>query len=258
MAVVPIVPAVSGVPALLRNPELAVQQLVGDSVLSLEDIAEDLGSAITDPVMVVQTLLDGGVRDLVGGFTDTLGNLAGGIFGGFMTGDLIQDFRLGVGQWGVYRGPTPVIVFDSFLGVTYKQDWAIAQYPVERGGFESYDKVDTPFEVQIRFTTGGSVADKAEMLASINAIAGDLNLYDVVTPEAVYSSVNIQRFSYPRSHDHGAGLLTVDMTLLEVRVQGVSDFANNKAPSGAFPIHGGSVQATTAPPSVQNYAGGVT
>lgn len=176
-----------------------------------------------------------------------------------MTADLIAGIFPGVPQWGVYRDGAPMIVFDAFMGVEYEQDWAIANYPVERGAFESYDKVDTPFAVRARFASGGSVENRTALIASIDAIAGDLNLYDVVTPEAVYGSVNVERYNYRRSNDRGLGVLLVEMRLVEVRVEGISDFKNTKAPSGASPAQDGMVAPAPASSAQDAYAaGGIT
>jgi hypothetical protein len=80
-------------------------------------------------------------------------------------------------QWGIFLGGAPVIVADTVIGFDYRQQWALSDYPVERGGFETYDKVATPFDGRLRFAAGGSAANRAALLASLEAIAGDLNLY---------------------------------------------------------------------------------
>ncbi len=265
MALFPIVPNVSGVPALLRNAQGALDQLTGDGIVTLNGIMGDLSgipNLIRNPLDAIEDIASGGIDGLIGDAIGGIGDmrsLAGGIFGGFMGGDLVSGLQFGPTQWGVYRGGRPVITFDTCVGVRYRQDWAIADYPIERGGFETYDKVDTPFDVRVRFATGGSISDRAEMLASIDAIAGDLNLYDVITPEKIYTSVNVQGFNYDRRATNGLGVLTVEMALVEVRIQGTANYANVKSPSAASVINGGLVQSSAASSSVQNYAaGGIT
>ncbi len=41
---------------------------------------------------------------------------------------------------------------------------------------------------------GAGKRKREKLLSSIAAIAGDLNLYDVSTPESVYTSCNITRY----------------------------------------------------------------
>ena len=76
-------------------------------------------------------------------------------------------------QWGIYKDGLPVVVADSVVSFGFKKDWNIADYPVEEGSFESYDKVETPFGARVRFASGGSTANRQALLQSIEAIAGD-------------------------------------------------------------------------------------
>ena len=175
-------------------------------------------------------------------------------------------------QWGVFLNGTPVVIFDTFVSIDYRQTWNLSDYPVEQGGFESYNKVYTPFETRVSFATGGSEGDRAAMLASVAAIAGTLQLFTVVTPEAVYQSVNVKHYDYHRTATNGVGLITVDLWLEEVRVTvsesgttagtsanasgneggsasaasglaaGSSNFTNTVDPSGANPNNDGVVQ----------------
>ena len=121
-------------------------------------------------------------------------------------------------RWGVFRGGAPVITFDAFIGIDFRRSWTIADFPLEQGAFESYDKVALPFDVRVKFSAGGSLQNREAMLASVDAISKTLDLYDVVTPEVVYTSVNVQHYDYRRTATNGNGLLTVELWLLEVRI----------------------------------------
>lgn len=149
--------------------------------------------------------------------------------------------------WGIYLGGAPVILANTVLSFDYRQQWSVSDYPVERGAFESYDKVQIPYDARFRMATGGSDADKMAFLDSIAAIAGDLNLYDIVTPDAVYLSCNITHYDYNRHATHGLGLLQVDIWVIEVRETATMAMSNTQSPSNAAQVNGGSVQ--TAPAS---------
>lgn len=151
--------------------------------------------------------------------------------------------------WGIYKDGEPVVTADNVLGVEYKQDWAIADYPMEQGAFQSYDKVSNPFFARVRFSAGRSQQNREALLDSIDVIAGDLELYDVVTPEWVYTSVNVAQYDYRRLSDQGVGLLQVDVGLLQVRVTADADFTTTKAPSGETTKNTGTVQ--TKQPTAQ-------
>jgi|SRR5665647_1660865 len=120
-------------------------------------------------------------------------------------------------QWGVFLGGAPIIVFDTFVSIDYRHTWNICDYPVERGGFESYNKVWLPFETRVRFASGGSEANRVALLASVKAISGTLQLYDVVTPEEIYTSVNVKHYDFHRTSTNGVGLITIDLWFEEIR-----------------------------------------
>jgi hypothetical protein len=167
-----------------------------------------------------------------------------------MTGDVVDALNFGTGeQWGVYQGGSPVVVFDTFMEIDYRQTWNLSDYPVERGGFESYNKVYTPFEARVKFAAGGTEENRAALLASVAAIAGTLQLYDVVTPEVVYQSVNVKHYEYRRTATNGLGVIQVEMWLEEIRVT-VSEDSSTTAGTSSADSSAGSTTAT--PPVSQD------
>ena len=161
-----------------------------------------------------------------------------------LTADLVSSFApiFGGPQWGIFLGGAPVIVADTVASVEYKQEFAISDYPVEEGGFETYDKVYIPFDVRVRFAAGGSESNRQALLDSIAAIIGDLNFYDVVTPEAIYSSVNLMHYDYRRTATNGVGLIVADVWCRQVSVTVQEAGTSTAAPSGAAPVTPGPVQ----------------
>ena len=85
--------------------------------------------------------------------------------------DLIGEIAPPGSQWGVFSGGAPVITADTVTSLDYKQEWAISDFPVERGAFESYDKVALPYDARVRFAAGGSAANREALLGSIAAVA---------------------------------------------------------------------------------------
>lgn len=151
-------------------------------------------------------------------------------------------------QWGVYLNGVPVIVADTVRGFDFRVERAISNYPIERGGFESYDKVAVPFLAKVQFSTGGNLQNRADLLTSV-ARATDLLVggkpakFDVVTPEIVYLSCSISHYDYNRTALSGLGLLTVDVWLQEVREQNTSP-SPSVDPSGSSTVTGGEVQSS--------------
>lgn len=149
-------------------------------------------------------------------------------------------------QWGLFLSGRSVVTAESVADMAYRQDWNISDYPLEKGAFESYNKVQLPYDVRLRFASGGSQERRQALLTSIAAIAGTLTLFDAVTPEAVYSNVNVKHYDYRRTSVNGVGLIIVDVWCEEVRVTTGGAFSATQAPSGAAQVNGGTVQPTSA------------
>lgn len=154
----------------------------------------------------------------------------------------------GAPEWGIFLDGVPVVVADSVINFDWKNDSRISDYQVEQGSFESYNKVETPYEARFRFSAGGSAARRQRLLDSVRAIAKTRDLYDVVTPEAVYLDANVTHVDYRRTSTDGVGLLKVDIGLTEVRVEAETAFGNTQTPAGASPQSGGNVSPRDATP----------
>lgn len=158
-----------------------------------------------------------------------------------------------VQPWGIYdQNGFAVILADSCVSMDYRQEWVVADYQVEEGGFESYDKVAMPYEARVRMACGGSLDAREAFLQSIEQVAPTVELFDVVTPERVYLSANITHYDYRRTANQGLGLMQVDIALLEIRVTAEADFSQTQAPSGAGTKNDGTVQTTDPTPQQQS------
>lgn len=146
-------------------------------------------------------------------------------------------------RWGIFLDGEPVVLADNVLTMEFRQDYRLSTYPQEGGAFATYNKVAMPFQAKLRFSTGGSLSDRQAFQQSIEAIAGDTNLYDVVTPEKIYQSCNVVHFELRRAAEN-AGLLSIDVWLEEVRIAGAATFSNTKSPGAAGNVNNGLVQGT--------------
>lgn len=147
-------------------------------------------------------------------------------------------------QWGLFYFGLPVVIADTVLDLTFKKDWSVADFTIESGGFESYDKVELPFNSTIRFSSGGGAFKRQLLLDSIATIAGNTLQYALVMPEAIYTSVTIEDYSFHRAAAQGLGLMVVDVRVKQVRIGTAAAFTSTKSPAGADPINGGTVQTT--------------
>jgi hypothetical protein len=156
-----------------------------------------------------------------------------------MVGSVLLSMFQGQTQWGVFdskgkplwgqAGLTLSVssVLSSLIGgsgpvlstnsVEYSKEMRVSEYPVERGGFASYNKVETPGRPIVTFCLTGKASDRSSFLNAIDAACKSTNLYSVVTPEATYINHTIERYNYSRRRESGATLLTVELYLVEVR-----------------------------------------
>lgn len=136
----------------------------------------------------------------------------------------------------------------SVVDFEFKQDWNVSNYPVEDGAFQSYDKVQLPFDVRMRVAAGGSEQNRAALLGAVESIANSTGLYNVLTPEETYLNCNVNHYDYKRVANNGVGILLVDIWLVEIRVTATSKFTSTQQPQDAGSQALGNVQpqASTA------------
>lgn len=182
----------------------------------------------------------------------------------------------------------------SVVDFEYKQDWNISNYTVEDGGFQSYNKVQLPFDVRMRIAAGGNQTNRASVLtvvdnlanagltagipglpapvssllsgiggtsltstvsnilsapsllsgvvSAITGAASAIPLFNVLTPEKIFTSCSVNHYDYKRTNINGVGILLIDIWLLQVRVTATSTFLNTQQPASAGQQTLGNVQ----------------
>lgn len=155
-------------------------------------------------------------------------------------------------QWGIYLNGDLALEVESVVNFTIKRDYAIADYPIEDGGFQSYDKVQIPGDIRVRVSSGGSAAERQAMLDDVESIAGTLDLYDIVTPEKVYRSYNVSHYDVSRTATNGVGLIVCDIWFTEIRTTQSATFSTTQNPVNAGPQAVGNIQAQPANSGAQS------
>lgn len=169
--------------------------------------------------------------------------------------------------WGIFdsTGATQVVTPDSVLDFDNRNEWRVSNFPVQQGGFGTYNKVIVPFEVSVRMSKGGALADRTAFLQQIAAIAGDTNLYTILTPEKSYQNCNVTRYEVTRRGTSGAGgpsgaffLTEVDVFFIQI-IQVTAQYSttavgtqNAQEPQAQPAINNGSTQAQPVNSSMLN------
>jgi hypothetical protein len=138
-------------------------------------------------------------------------------------------------QWGIYEGDNQIIFPDSIVSLDVKREWSLPNYPMEQGAFQTYNKVATPTDVRVRMTFAGTELQQKTFLDKLDELAGSVRLFDVVTKGRTYLKMNIKHYDMKRTATNGAGMLTVDVALQEVRNTIVASFTNTKLPDAKTP-----------------------
>lgn len=154
---------------------------------------------------------------------------------------------LGQPRWGIFgqTGAT-VLAADAVLSVEYAHDYQVSDYPQEKGAFQSYNKVQVPYEHKVSFVVS---TDRSGFLTAVEAAVGSLELYTVATPDKNYPSVNLIHVGYRRVANNGASAIVVDVWCKEIRIIGSASFSNTRSTSGADAQNNGSTQADNPGPT---------
>jgi hypothetical protein len=159
--------------------------------------------------------------------------------------------------YGIFQtgAGTPVLTgFASVVGFGFQRDEKLATYPIEQGGFGTYNKVAMPFGAKLQYTVNGGTQTIGTFLAQVEALVKDTNLYTVLTPYHSWSNVNVIHHDYRQASRGGVSMLTVDVWLEEVRqpvaaaqYTGVSvgtqaSGTDTQTPDGQAQQNGGQVQ----------------
>lgn len=146
----PNVPNVPGVPALPGYSGASVPLLTADAVL--QSVVQSLSWGIYFNGVPVIIPANSAISPLVSAASSAL-----------------APFAEIAGLLGL---PNLLPVVASTIEFDFSQEWAIATYPVEGGQFQSYDKVQMPFECRVQLASGGAPSQRQAFINSILAIAG--------------------------------------------------------------------------------------
>lgn len=152
--------------------------------------------------------------------------------------------------------PNVVPVIASTVSFDFSADSPISNYPQEKGAFQSYDKVQLPFDIKLKLACGGSASVRQAFFSTLEALRTSTALVDIVTPEAVYSSCNCKHVDYARTASNGVDLIIADVWFEQVRVGSALTFSNTQNPGDAGQQSIGNVQPVAPSSAIsQQFAG---
>lgn len=150
---------------------------------------------------------------------------------------------------------------DTVLSLEYRGEAKISTYPVEGGGFSSYNKVRVPADLHIVMTCAGTGSglgtgigtgkqSRESFLAALAKLKDGVTLATIVTPDAVYKSFALIEYDMQRTSKSGVTMLTVSASFQEVAETATAERTQTAQPAGAPMVAGGAVKAE-APTAAQ-------
>jgi hypothetical protein len=103
---------------------------------------------------------------------------------------------------------------DSIINLHYDHANKVSSFPIEKGGFVSYNKVNEPRTVKLKLTVGGG--DRVLIfMADVERELTSTNLYTIITPEREYKRMTLEKVAYPRDAK-SADQVVIDLTFIEI------------------------------------------
>lgn len=151
-------------------------------------------------------------------------------------------------KWGVFDSSGNTIApYDSVFAVNYQNEARISDYPLEKGSFASYNKVDNPFDVLVTLNCGGTEDQRAAFIIAIENARRSLEKFTVMTPEYTYRNINFVGVSWQRSTREGAYMITAHLTGREIRERASAAYSTPKD-VGAYDVKAqGQIQVINDP-----------
>jgi len=119
-------------------------------------------------------------------------------------------------RYGIYNGGTEALTgYNSVIGAGYAVDEQVPTYPIENGGFESYNKVAQPFQAKIQYTIYLSALPA--FIAQCEAMRQDTNLYSFLTPFYTWQNVNVVHYDWRLQNKRATSMLIVEVFGNEIR-----------------------------------------
>lgn len=121
--------------------------------------------------------------------------------------------------WGVFNEyGVPILLADNVLNLQYSNTSKVSNAPVEKGSFASYNKVQDPSQATVQLSKGsGGSLERGAFLAQLDALSKSTLKFQIITPEYVYTNMNIVGVSLAREASDGAQLIKVNLQLEEIR-----------------------------------------
>lgn len=172
-------------------------------------------------------------------------------------------------DWHILDASTNAVIItpDTVPSFEYKADTRVSDFPVQRGAFASYNKVQMPFNIRMTLVCSGinffqsaasalglnlggqQFMQKDAFLTTLDYMKETTDLFTIVTPDQTYNNCNLEHYDYRREARQGATMLYVEAWFREIRQVDMSNSSvdglpsvNSNSASASNPVNNGIVQ----------------
>lgn len=146
--------------------------------------------------------------------------------------------------YGIFLNGSPALTgYNSVIGFGFTADEQIPVYPIEQGGFQSYNKVALPFGAKLQYTVNGGQQQIQAFVTQLEAIRQDTNLYTVVTPVYSWQNTNGIHWDVRLQTGHAVSMWVIDVWFSEIRQTPPAQMSSNgQTGTAASPTNTGDPQ----------------
>lgn len=119
------------------------------------------------------------------------------------------------------------VTFNTFFAIDVKNESKAISSPTENGSFVSYNKTQSPIEIQVVLGIKGTPETILSAVSALMELSNNETIVSLITPDQEYKSLNLIKMDYHRDASTGVDLLTVNCGFVEVR-QFKSEYTNTK------------------------------
>lgn len=154
----------------------------------------------------------------------------------------VYDVYMSDTQEGIFGAD---ITPDSVLEMSFQAESEATSEPIEKGGFASFYKTNSPETVSLVFSFSADDARQNNALDKIRERKENYDLISILTPTHLYENMTIISYSYNRTNTDGMTMLVLQVDFQQIKQVAVNTgVAQYKNVTSASKKNTGKKQAT--------------
>ena len=154
----------------------------------------------------------------------------------------VYDVYMSDTQEGIFGAD---ITPDSVLEMSFQSESEATSEPIEKGGFASFYKTNSPETVSLVFSFSADDARQNTALDKIRERKENYDLISILTPTHLYENMTILSYSYNRTNTDGMTMLVLQVDFQQIKQVAVNTgVAQYKNVTSASKKNTGKKQAT--------------